>query len=151
MKITKLLTAIIILSLFSCGQNKAENDAIASYTIGYAIPGANSSVMVYDNNDTIYFSNVRNPEIFQYKKITSNSATVNQIKTAITKHLNYDCLESETKTISSPCFFQVYFNNENTQIVCYQEGICSKEGLPKNVQHLFTMLEGKYPELRLTE
>lgn len=143
---------ILSLTIISCNQSKRNDYKNSTEIMKYSIVYTNNSyanLIVFDNNDTIYLSNIVRNNINNYTKIKSDNETINSIKKAINNHLSYKNLLVERDFILHSGYLDVSINCGDKKIEFMQTKVKTDLRVSKGFYNMISNLKNKYKEIDL--
>jgi hypothetical protein len=147
------IRVVLLISFFilaSCNYTKKidfKDKEIKKYIINYSIRNQGVNIVIFDNNDTIYFSN--KPIAFkQYIKIESDEETINEIKDEIINHLHYKSLLVERDFFLHKGYLNLSVSCGEKEFKLQQSGVNNDLRVSKRFYNMIENLKKKHIEIR---
>lgn len=133
-----------------CTQFKNEkikdDEKIKKYSLIYT-NNSYFKMVVYDNNDTIYFYNKSNKyNTTTITKINSDKETVNEIRNAIVNHLSFKSLLIERDVVLPGGYLDISIDCGDNKIQIIQSRV-DKMRVSQDVYSLINKLKNKYKKV----
>lgn len=151
MKDIKYFLFILFLTLSSC-TNSAKHTVnckdVKKYKINYLSRNRDVSLIVFDNNDTLYI-NSRDMKFNEYVKVKSNEKTVSEIKKTINNHINRNSLLLDRPRGLHQGVLTLSVTGENKKIQLNLSGVSDDYLVTKEFNNLMNDLIKKHNEVDL--
>lgn len=149
MNLSRFFLYVFILINFSC-TNK-EKDKLPENSKKYSILYTNNShtkIIVFDNNDTIYFSDDISPNFIDYKKIKADKETICKIISVVEEELNPKTLLIKRDHLSHSGYLTISMSCNGKEITSVRAGVERNLAVSRRFYILMNNLKRKYKEIQ---